>query len=42
MVTDAGYLWVTIDYSDGQNIVVMDFTGPPSPVKAIAFQDLIG
>lgn len=42
IVTDAGYLGVTIDYSDSQNLVVMDFTGPPSPVKAIAFQDLIG
>jgi hypothetical protein len=42
IITDAGYLGVTIDYSDGDTINVMDFTGPPSPVKAIAFQDLIG
>jgi hypothetical protein len=42
IVTDAGYLGVNVDYSDGVNIVVMDFTGPPSPVKPINFQDLIG
>jgi hypothetical protein len=42
VITDTGYLGVTIDYSDGITINVTDLTGPPSPVKAIAFQDLIG
>lgn len=41
IITDPGYPGVSINY-DGTTVTAYDFSGPPNPVKAIAFQDLIG
>lgn len=41
IITDPGYPGVSINY-DGTTVTAYDFSGPPNPVKAIQFQDLIG
>lgn len=41
IITDPGYPGANISY-DGTTVSAYDFSGPPNPVKAIAFQDLIG
>jgi hypothetical protein len=41
IIADPGYPGVSINY-DGVTVTATDFTGPPNPAKAIAYQDLIG